>query len=71
MMRLKILFFNAVFFVAVSLCAQSPAKGWQNLFNGKDLNGWKRAGGKADFKVEDGVIVGRTVVNSRNSFFNY
>ncbi len=39
-----------------------------NLFNGKDLSGWKRLAGTADYKVEDGVIVGRTVVNSRNTF---
>jgi hypothetical protein len=42
--------------------------GWQNLFNGKDLSGWKRLGGKAEFSVENGVIVGRTVLNSRNTF---
>src|SRR4026209_670918 len=43
-------------------------KGWQNLFNGKDLSGWKRLAGKAEYTVEHGVIVGRTVVGSRNSF---
>lgn len=55
-----------VFFV-VSTSAQTTA-GWQNLFNGKDLTGWKRLGGTADFKAENGVIVGRTVTGSRNSF---
>jgi len=54
------------FFITFSLAAQVP--GWQNLFNGKDLTGWKRLAGTADFKVEDGVIVGRTVANSRNTF---
>jgi hypothetical protein len=67
-MKRKDLFFSAAFFFTVSLCAQSPEKDWQNLFNGKDLMGWKRLGGKADFKVEDGIIVGRTVTNSRNTF---
>ena len=43
-------------------------KGWQNLFNSKDLSGWKRLGGSATFTVEDGIIVGRTVANSRNTF---
>ncbi|HYC28591.1 MAG TPA: family 16 glycoside hydrolase, partial [Chitinophagaceae bacterium] len=47
---------------------QQTGKGWQNLFNGKDLSGWKRLGGKAEYSVEDGVIVGRTVPNSRNTF---
>ncbi len=52
-------------FLSCTLHAQS---GWQQLFNGKDLKGWKHAAGKADFKVEDGMIVGTTVANSRNSF---
>ena len=28
------------------------------LFNGKDLKGWKKVGGTGEFKVEDGCIVG-------------
>ncbi len=43
-------------------------KAGKNLFNGKDLSGWKRLGGSAEFTVEDGTIVGRTVANSRNTF---
>jgi hypothetical protein len=57
------------FFISCSPVAQTTAgSGWQNLFNGKDLTGWKRLGGKAEYTVEDGAIIGRTVVNSRNSF---
>jgi Domain of Unknown Function (DUF1080) len=59
---------SAAIFITVSSFAQTTGNGWQNLFNGKDLTGWKRLGGKAEYKVEDGVIVGRTVVNSRNTF---
>ncbi len=29
-----------------------------DLFNGKDLTGWKIVGGKGTFKVEDNCIVG-------------
>lgn len=57
----------AVFFLSVTLFAQGPGT-WQPLFNGKDLSGWKRLGGTAEYSVEDGVIVGRTVMNSRNTF---
>lgn len=53
---------------SITMNAQSTEKGWENLFNGKDLNGWKRLGGTADYKVEDGMIVGRTVANSKNTF---
>ncbi len=31
---------------------------WQSLFNGASLEGWKIIGGKKNFKVEDGMIVG-------------
>lgn len=34
--------------------------GWQDLFDGRTLNGWKIEGGKADFYVEDGMIVCNT-----------
>ena len=54
MMKLKGVVFIGVFIISVAACAQSSEKGWQNLFNGKDLTGWKRLGGTADYKVEDG-----------------
>ncbi|RYY60614.1 MAG: DUF1080 domain-containing protein [Chitinophagaceae bacterium] len=38
------------------------------LFNGKDLTGWKSLGGKATYKVEDGMIVGYCVPNTGNTF---
>jgi hypothetical protein len=38
------------------------------LFDGESLKGWKVLGGKAEFKVEDGMIVGTTVANTGNSF---
>lgn len=47
--------------------AQSTKSG-QNLFDGKTLKGWKRLAGTADYKVENGVIVGTTVINSGNTF---
>jgi hypothetical protein len=42
--------------------------GWRPLFNGTDLEGWYVANGSAQFTVEDGAIVGRSVLNSPNSF---
>ncbi len=44
------------------------SQGWQNLFDGKTLSGWKQMTGKAEYKVENGIIVGTTVMNSPNSF---
>ncbi len=48
--------------------AASTAEEWQNLFDGKTLKGWKRLAGTADYKVENGAIVGTTVMNSGNTF---
>ena len=38
---------------------ESDAKGWQPLFNGKDLEGWKvtNFGGEGEVYVEDGEVV--------------
>jgi len=33
-------------------------EGWKQLFNGKDLNGWKHVG-KGDMVIEDGMIRGK------------
>jgi hypothetical protein len=38
------------------------------LFNGKDLTGWTKRGGDAEYAVENGEIVGRSVPNTPNTF---
>jgi len=47
---------------------QKKEKGWKELFNGKDLTGWKLINGKAPYTVENGMIVGTTIAESPNSF---
>ncbi|MFZ2639930.1 MAG: DUF1080 domain-containing protein [Verrucomicrobiia bacterium] len=42
--------------------------GWVSLFDGKTLDGWEQHSGKAEYRVEDGCIVGKTVANTGNSF---
>ena len=41
---------------------------WENLFNGKDLSGWKQINGNAKYEAKEGMIVGTTVAGSPNSF---
>jgi len=41
---------------------------WESLFNGKDLKGWTKLNGYADYKVEDSTIVGISKLNSPNTF---
>jgi 3-keto-disaccharide hydrolase len=43
-------------------------EGFVPLFDGKTLNGFVQRGGKATYRVEDGAVVGTTVLNTPNSF---
>ena len=52
--------------IASTLCAQDAA--WTPLFNGKDLTGWAQHSGKAEYRVEDNSVVGKTVAGTGNSF---
>src|SRR5215207_10890108 len=59
--------------VFVSLCmillsTAQTASNRKNLFNGKDLTGWKQLNGKAKYTLQNGEIVGTTVFNEPNSF---
>ena len=55
-----LLFIVSFFITNLSVAQSSTGSGWQDLFNGKDLKGWKRLAGKAEYTVENGVIIGRT-----------
>ena len=45
------------------------ADDWVSLFDGKTLNGWKKAAlGQATYEVVDGTIYGKTVEGSPNTF---
>lgn len=41
---------------------------WIPLFDGKTLDDWTQHGGKAEYRVENGMIVGSCVPNTPNSF---
>jgi hypothetical protein len=48
--------------------AQPENNGWQVLFNGKDMTGWRELNGKHKWEVKDGVIVGTDVHGQPNGF---
>jgi hypothetical protein len=52
----------------LSFSLQAQDGNWKNLFNGKDLNGWKAVAGKATFTVQDGIIEGSAVFGTGNTF---
>jgi Domain of Unknown Function (DUF1080) len=54
--------------VALTVLPTQAQKGWRPLFDGRTLDGWYPCNGTASFTVEDGAIVGRTVIGSPNSF---
>lgn len=61
----KLILFSIFIWPVMSALAQD---GWENLFNGRNLNGWKQLGGEAKFEAVNGEIVGTTVMSTPNSF---
>jgi len=53
---------------ALSLSLNAGEKGFVPIFNGKDLTGWTQKGGKAQYTVKDGEIIGTAVPSTPNSF---
>lgn len=41
---------------------------WVSLFNGKNLKGWKKLNGTAEYKIVDGAIVGISRLDTPNTF---
>lgn len=60
----KNIVFTFLLLCAASLCAQN----WEPLFNGKNLKGWKKLNGKAEYKVVDNAIVGISKMGTPNTF---
>jgi hypothetical protein len=65
---MKPFFLSSVFILVCSFIHSQTTNDWVNLFDGQTLNGWKKGAGTADYKVENGAIVGTTVMSSPNSF---
>jgi hypothetical protein len=65
-MKIKVI--SLLTLVLFSQAIQAQDGNWKNLFNGKDLAGWKAVAGKANFEVKDGVIEGTAVHGTGNTF---
>ena len=63
---------KALFKIAVCalfmFCACTPDDGWEKLFNGKDLSGFIQLNGKAPFRVAEGMLIGKSVLDQPNSY---
>ncbi len=63
----KIIILTALFtFLMVNTSIQS--QNWEYLFNGKNLKGWKKLNGNAEFKVKDGILIGISKLDTPNTF---
>ena len=65
--RINILLVAGLFIATTVSLSQDNIK-WENLFDGKSLNGWEQIQGTAKYEVKDGMIIGTTVLDSPNSF---
>lgn len=65
-MKKNILMLIAVFMILAS-CKQQGSE-WKDLFNGKNLDGWVKLNGTAEYRVEDDMIVGVSEMNTPNTF---
>lgn len=57
-----------LFFLSPLLAASLLGQSWQPLFNGRDLSGWETRNGSAEYRVEDGSIVGESLLDTPNTF---
>jgi hypothetical protein len=54
--------------LSLSAFSQPDGDGWESIFNGKNLNGWIQMNGTATYRVENGMIIGKTEKGSPSSF---
>lgn len=64
----KVQFLLILFAVTFSGYSQEKSESWKNLFNGKNLKGWKVLNGTATYAVDNGEIVGTSTTGSPNTF---
>lgn len=65
---MKRIFLLPIVLLISSMGMAQGSHGWVDLFNGRDLTGWKQLNGNARYEVINGEIVGTTVLNTPNSF---
>lgn len=54
--------------VSVFCCTGFSQTKWESLFNGKNLKNWTKLNGTAEYKIQDGTIVGFSKTNTPNTF---
>ena len=57
-----------VLLVAMIATPSINAQQWVELFNGKNLKGWEKLDGMAEYRVENGEVIGTSRVGTPNTF---
>ncbi len=57
-----------VYLLFATCSITSAADEWTELFDGKSLDGWVRRGGDAKYHIEEGCIVGTSIMGTPNTF---
>ena len=59
---------SLVYIMLIGLTGNTSHAAWVDLFDGKTLDGWTVKNGWAEYRVENGAIVGKSVPKSPNTF---
>ena len=57
-----------LFLLLIGVTTSFAQSEWESLFNGKNLKGWVKLNGTAEYKVVDGTIVGISKMDTPNTF---
>jgi len=73
---MKLLFFGLFFFISTCCASFAVGNDWDELFNGKNLTGWKANENPGSFRVEKGLLVcsgerGHLFYESNKPFKNF
>lgn len=68
--KLKNLFYLCVIPLTLtfSCCTDKQDNAWEDLIKDESLSGWKILNGEAEYTCKDGMIVGKTLLNTPNTF---
>jgi hypothetical protein len=70
MKRSLLLSVTALAVIAAACSSLKSSSGYASLFDGKSLDNWVVKGGTATYRVENSVIIGKTVEGSKNTFLS-
>ena len=59
---------NTLLLIAMVATISLNAQEWVELFNGKNLKGWEKLDGAAEYHVENGELIGVSKVGTPNTF---